>query len=189
MTETLPYQISIPTADRAPAMLQFHAAQLAELFRTAQVEPGQIEQHMAEMLSSAGVASAQAILERQLQDPGYYVRIVEQDMTIKGVMTAVRSGTVINGRSTPFNEVWNIELAEDLRGHGVADAMIGDFFTRYADGSRFTKASVLMANMRARNYAARWGFEPTDYSGTMTVGSTYARAVIMTRWPDEPVTQ
>jgi len=169
-------------------MLEFNAVQFAEQLRQTRADTTQVELYIAEMQSAVGKERGRALAERHLQDDGYYLRIVEQDSAVKGLMVAVRAGTMVGGEETPVNEIWEIALDSGLRGRGVASVLVNDFFNSHADKNRYTKVSVMMANVRARDYfERRWDFFNRNFSGQMTIGTSYVSMVNMARRPDDPL--
>jgi hypothetical protein len=138
------------------------------------------------MTSPDGVAAYRRNMERWTSTDGVCHKVVEGEAGVRGLFLAVRAGTEVAGdRRTSLNEVWVVEMAPELRGTGTASALMGDFFQNYADPSRFTRLSVLFANVRARTYyGQRWGFTGVDYEATMRVGPSSARALIMSRLPE-----
>jgi ribosomal protein S18 acetylase RimI-like enzyme len=182
------YNIIQPEASRAQEITEFLAVQLGERLAATDVDPEQIAAHLEAMRAPRAVVDFEDSFAHRMDEPGFYCRIVDQDAGVQGLMMAVRAGTEMNGRKYGTNEIWNLELAEDLRGQGVASKMMGNFLTKHADPTRFTGLIVASANTRAiRYYQKRWRFQPVGYETIKRVGSMSVPALNMTRWPDEKI--
>jgi ribosomal protein S18 acetylase RimI-like enzyme len=180
------YRIIEPTPARVPEIIEFHTVQLQEQLAVAHVNPAQVERHTAGMRSPEYMAIYQQSFEERLADPNFYCRLVEQEAAVQGLIMARGAGTNGGINKSGVNELWNLEVAEHLRGQGVASELMTGFMTGPAEATRFTQLTVLFANIRARNYYTnRWDFHPFAYDATMTIGSTSVRALTMTRWPEE----
>jgi GNAT superfamily N-acetyltransferase len=180
------YRIIEPTSARVPEIIEFHTIQLQEQFALADVDPVQVQRHIEGMRSPEYIAIYQRSFEDYLANPNFYCRLVEQEAAVQGLIIAMGAGTHGDVGKSGVNELWNLEVAEHLRGRGVASELMGGFMADAADATRFTQLSVLFTNVRARNYYTnRWDFRPFAHDATMTIGNTSVRALTMTRWPEE----
>lgn len=98
--------------------------------------------------------------EKELNDPAFEVRVAEQDGRMVGYVKLGPPHLPFEPRGEAA-ELRQLYVVEELKGQGVADALINWVIERARDKrADYLYLSVFTENHRARRFYEKYGFEP-----------------------------